>query len=108
MRAVWVGLVAAALTSSLACAATRPQPLEPVVLTQDQTHRADDYGDENSVGLPEERVSRWRWAGQRKQCAYLVGNQCFRDENAACDAARCPEACVFDRDAAPVRVSCGE
>jgi hypothetical protein len=66
-----------------------------------------DYSDENSIGMPDERVSRWRWDGARKDCFYVVGNRCFKTEAAACKAAGCRkvDGCDMD-DSAPVQVSC--
>lgn len=66
-----------------------------------------DYEDENSVGMSQRRVSRWRWKGARKDCFYVVGNKCFRTEKAACRAAGCSERadCELD-DGAPREVSC--
>jgi len=64
-----------------------------------------DYNDENSVGMTDKRVTRWRWKGSRKDCFYVVGNNCFRTEAAACKAAGCKRDCRTD-DAAPVQVTC--
>ena len=66
-----------------------------------------DYEDENSVGMSQQRVSRWRWKGARKDCFYVVGNKCYRTEKAACSAAGCTKRsdCEID-DGAPMNVSC--
>ena len=66
-----------------------------------------DYDDENSVGMTDKRVSRWRWKGERKRCYYVVGNECYTTERAACKAAKCrgKRKCVSD-SSAPVQVSC--
>lgn len=48
----------------------------------------------------------WRWKGSRDNCFYIVGNICFEDRAAACEAAGCEEdGCRVDRGA-PGKVSC--
>lgn len=78
-------------------AAAAPGPYQPPA----------DYVDENHVGMPSERVNRWRWQGARKDCFYVVGNRCFSRREAACKAAGCAAVtdCTLD-DSAPVQVTC--
>jgi hypothetical protein len=64
------------------------------------------YEDENSVGMSDQRVSRWRWKGQRQRCYFVVDNQCFDSKKAACQALGCKlSECKAD-DRAPAEVTC--
>lgn len=66
-----------------------------------------EYEDENSVGMEDRRVSRWRWKGTRKDCFFVVGNRCFETRAQACKAAGCKRSsdCRAD-ESAPVQISC--
>lgn len=66
-----------------------------------------NYRDENSVGMAQDRVGKWRWKGERKECYFLTGNKCFLTKEQACKAASCGRRdCKVQDEGAPVRVMC--
>jgi hypothetical protein len=87
---------------------TTPRSRAAKRATRAPTAKAD-YGDENNVGMTADRVGRWRWAGARKDCFYVVGNRCFTTDAAACKAAGCADVddCDFG-ESAPVQVTCAK
>jgi hypothetical protein len=68
--------------------------------------------DDTAVKNPEPPEGKdwggWRWKGQRDDCFFKVGNDCFDSLAAACKKAGCKgDACVHDKSA-PANVSCKE
>jgi|GEM_PF-1087282 len=80
----------------------------PQARAQRTTPKRDaNYEDENSVGMSQERVNKWRWQGDRKECYFVTGNKCFVTAKQACKAARCGKrGCEIDDEGAPARVMC--
>jgi hypothetical protein len=103
-----IALILLALACGSSPATDRPARLvaDPAVDAGAEPEGAADYSDENSVGMSDERVGRWRWQGSRKRCRYVVDNRCFATEAEACEAAGCADARCRVANSAPARVSC--
>ena len=99
---VWIA--SAALLVAVACKGG-DEPTTPSA-KPDKSEKRLDYEDENSVGMEDKRVGRWRWRGDRKRCYYVVDNDCFTSEKAACKAAGCSLKRCEVEETAPARVSC--
>lgn len=49
--------------------------------------------------------SGWRYTGDRNDCFFVVGKQCYKTEEAACGAARCGGRCEVT-GGGPATVAC--
>src|SRR5688572_17946907 len=92
----------------LACGNPAPQktdPKEPKNAKEKQALEAKADGDTEKGDA--QKWGKWRYAGDRNDCFYVVGRRCFKTENAACQAARCkaPKKCDTV-GGGPATVSC--
>ena len=105
-----------AVSAPLACGGSLPNDTTPrgsmAGATQPRSARTSavkqgTYQDENSVGMSDERVRKWRWEGDRKECYFVTGNKCFTSSKKACRAAKCGQrGCEIEDEGAPARVMC--
>lgn len=73
-----------------------------------QTAREKQYAEAKKNGELDEKPTKkggWQFAGDRRDCRYLVGNKCFKSQDKACKAAGCGASCAFT-GAGPATVSC--
>lgn len=80
-------------------------PDEPKNAKEKQALEAKEEGDTDKGNA--QKWGKWRYAGDRNDCFYVVGRRCFKTENAACQAARCkaPKKCDTV-GGGPATVSC--
>ena len=101
LRTVAVPLVCVAVV--LGCGgSTKVDPDEPQTAKEKQLREAKAAGEPNAG-----KWGGWRYQGDRNECFYVVGRRCFKNENAACQAARCksPKRCDVV-GGGPATVSC--
>jgi hypothetical protein len=86
----WVLVLLVALLFGLGCGASTSAN-EPQTAKEKQLREAKANGDADSG----KKWGGWRYQGDRNECFYVVGRRCFKNENAACQAARCkaPKKC---------------
>lgn len=48
----------------------------------------------------------WRYRGSRDECFFVVGRTCFKEEKAACKAAKCGKGKCKVEGGGPATVSC--
>jgi hypothetical protein len=79
-----------ALVLLVACGGSTVSSDEPQTAKEKQLREAKAAGDTNAG-----KWGGWRYQGDRNECFYVVGRRCFKNENAACQAARCkaPKKC---------------
>jgi len=79
-----------ALVLLVACGGSTVSSDEPQTAKEKQLREAKAAGD-TSAG----KWGGWRYQGDRNECFYVVGRRCFKNENAACQAAHCksPKKC---------------
>ncbi|CAN5511198.1 hypothetical protein BH11MYX1_BH11MYX1_37770 [soil metagenome] len=75
-----------------------------------QTAREKQYAEAKKSGeldAPKHKsAATWRYSGDRKDCRYVIGRKCFKDQKAACAAAACGAATCDVVGAGPASVSC--
>jgi hypothetical protein len=87
-----------------ACAGPASEADEP------QTAKEKLYAEAKKNGELDEpkhkSAATWRYAGDRKDCRFVIGRRCFKDQKAACVAAACGAATCDVVGAGPASVSC--
>jgi hypothetical protein len=75
-----------------------------------QTAKEKQYAEAKKSGELDEpkrkSAGTWRYAGDRKDCRYVLGRKCFKDEKAACAAAACGAVKCEVVGAGPATVTC--
>ncbi|MEZ4365039.1 MAG: hypothetical protein R2939_01985 [Kofleriaceae bacterium] len=103
MRAVVIVSVAVLGTG---CASPTPKPAGgPKTAAEKQRLEFEQSGEEPAGGGG--KWGAWKYQGDRKDCFYVLGRQCFKTEEAACKAAACkePATCKVS-GAGPAIVAC--
>ena len=79
-----------ALVLLVACGGSTVSSDEPQTAKEKQLREAKAAGDTDAG-----KWGGWRYQGDRNECFYVVGRRCFKNQNAACQAARCkaPKKC---------------
>jgi len=88
LRAIRIALIASLIAG---CGGSPPRNDEPTTAKEKQRREAAAERDTDSGG----KWGGWRYQGDRNECFYVVGRRCFKNENAACQAAHCksPKKC---------------
>jgi len=93
-----------ALRLAAACGGSANEADEP------QTAKEKQYAEAKKKGELDEpkhkSASTWRYSGDRKDCRYVIGRKCFKDQKTACGAAACGGAKCEVVGAGPASVSC--
>lgn len=98
LRAVVLVLVAGCASSSMTT-----DPNEPQTAKEKQLREAKDKGE---LDAPMPKQNAWTYAGDRKDCFYVVGRRCFKTQKAACTKACGSERTCKIVGAGPAAVSC--
>lgn len=101
----WLSILfAAGLAFGCGASTTKVEPGEPQTAKEKQLQEARASGE---IDGPSAKWGKWRYKGDRKNCFFVVGKRCFKNENGACQAARCraPKKCK-STGAGPATVSC--
>jgi hypothetical protein len=102
-RALLLALLILILILMGACGSSYPAPDE----TQSKSRAPAEAAADGAESDPDSSGRKsWRWKGTRDQCFYLVGNECFSDRDAACQAAGCAASDCSTDSKAPASVSC--
>jgi len=100
-----MSLRAVVLVVLLGCASTSmtTDPNEPQTAKEKQLREAKEKGE---LDKPTAKTNAWTYAGDRKDCFYVVGRRCFKTQKAACTkACGSPKTCKVT-GAGPAAVSC--
>jgi hypothetical protein len=97
LRAVVLVFLAACASSSMTT-----DPNEPQTAKEKQLREAKDKGE---LDAPMAKQNAWTYAGDRKDCFYVVGRRCFKTQKAACTKACGSQSCKVV-GAGPAAVSC--
>lgn len=102
LRLVWV----ACLAWLIGCGSPQSESSrgEPRTARDKQRREAKAHGE---LDKEPKKWGGWRYQGDRDDCFYVVGRQCFKAKPAACQAARCkaPKTCDVT-GGGPATVSC--
>src|SRR5262245_23137471 len=92
------------LVICVACGSPQSTSDEPQTAREKQMLEAQASGDHVRSSS---KYGNWRYQGDRKACFYVQGRQCYRTENAACQAAHCkmPKKCTVV-GAGPAQMTC--
>lgn len=103
MRVLAVSLL---LVTAVACGSPKPDPDEPTTAAEKQRRDAIKNGEIDSDGG---KWGGWKYKGDRADCFFVVGRNCYKTEKAACNAAKCKTeaACVVE-GGGPAQVSCAK
>jgi hypothetical protein len=100
-----MSLRAVVLVALIGCASSSmtTDPNEPQTAREKQLREAKEKGE---LDKPTAKSNAWTYAGDRKDCFFVVGRRCFKTQKAACTKA-CGEgkACKVT-GAGPAAVSC--
>lgn len=96
--------IAVLLVLAFGCGSTKPKSDEPTTAKEKQRREAKASGELDSST---KNWGAWRYSGDRNECFFIVGRKCFKNENQACQAARCksPKKCN-SVGGGPATVSC--
>jgi len=103
LRTLWL----VAVVSAVACGGPDRKTVEP---GEPQTAREKQYAEAKKAGELDDGDSKWgkwRYTGNRKECFFVAGRNCFKTEKAACQAAKCKSKCK-STGAGPATVSCAK
>ena len=79
-----------ALHFAAACGGSATEADEPQTAKEKQYAEAKKNGE---LDEPKHKsASTWRYSGDRKDCRFVIGRKCYKDQKAACGAAACGEA----------------
>ncbi len=78
-------------------------PNEPHTAKEKQLREAKEKGE---LDAPTSKANAWTYAGDRKDCFYVVGRRCFKTRQAACTKACGSEKACKTTGAGPAAVSC--
>ena len=94
--------LAVVLLLALGCAGTKVDPDEPQTAAEKQRRDAIKNGTADSDNG---KWGGWRYKGDRDDCFYVVGRNCFKTEKAACNSTKCKVECKVV-GGGPATVSC--
>ena len=81
------------------------EPARPEPTTAKEKQQLEQTSkDEPSAG----QRSGWRYAGDRNDCFFVVGRNCYKTEAAACAAAKCGAARCEVTGGGPAAVACAK
>jgi hypothetical protein len=98
-----ISLVVASL--ALGCSGGPPRSDEPTTARDKQRREAATSGEADRPGG---KWAGWRYTGDRNECFYVVGRRCFKNEAAACAAARCGKRACETTGGGPATVTCAK
>jgi hypothetical protein len=98
LRAVVLVFLAACASSSMTT-----DPNEPQTAKEKQLREAKEKGE---LDAPRAKSNAWDYAGDRRDCFYVVGRRCFKTQKAACTKACGSEKVCKVSGAGPAAVSC--
>jgi hypothetical protein len=100
-----MSLRAVVLVALLGCASTSmtTDPNEPQTAKEKQLREAKEKGE---LDRPTAKSNAWTFAGDRKDCFYVVGRRCFKTQKAACTMACGSAKTCKVTGAGPAAVSC--
>ena len=98
LRAVVLVFLAGCASSSMTT-----DPNEPQTAKEKQLREAKEKGE---LDAPMPKQNAWTYAGDRKDCFYVVGRRCFKTQKAACTRACGSEKTCKVTGAGPAAVSC--
>lgn len=83
------------------CGADPARP-EPTTAKEKQQLEQTTKDEPTNAG----QLSGWRYAGDRNDCFFVVGKNCYKTEEAACAAAKCGAAKCEVTGGGPAAVAC--
>lgn len=100
-----MSLRAALLVALLGCASSsmNTDPNEPQTAKEKQLREAKEKGE---LDAPTSKTNAWTYAGDRKDCHYVVGRRCFKTRKVACTTACGSEKTCKVTGAGPAQVAC--
>jgi len=100
-----MSLRALVLVALLGCASgsMTTDPNEPQTAKEKQLREAKEKGE---LDRPTSKANAWTYAGDRKDCFFVVGRRCFKTQKAACTKACGSEKTCKVTGAGPAAVSC--
>lgn len=89
----------------LGCAgeSMKTDPNEPQTAREKQLREARAKGE---LDAPSSKTNAWTYAGDRRDCHYVVGRRCFKTKKLACTRACGSEKTCKITGAGPAAVSC--
>jgi len=78
-------------------------PNEPQTAKEKQLREAKEKGE---LDKPTSKANKWTYAGDRKDCFFVVGRRCFKTQKAACTTACGSGKTCKVTGAGPAAVSC--
>jgi hypothetical protein len=100
-----MSLRAVVLVALLGCASSSmtTDPNEPQTAKEKQLREAKEKGE---LDRPTAKSNAWNYAGDRKDCFFVVGRRCFKTQKAACTKACGSTQTCKVSGAGPAAVSC--
>lgn len=100
-----MSLRAVVLVAMLGCASTSmtTDPNEPQTAKEKQLREARAKGE---LDRPTTNANAWAYAGNRRDCFFVVGRRCFKTQKAACRKACGSQKACKITGAGPAAVSC--
>ncbi|MBV8756399.1 MAG: hypothetical protein JO257_03950 [Deltaproteobacteria bacterium] len=95
--------LALVVLASCASSSMTTDPNEPQTAKEKQLREAKEKGE---LDAPRAKSTAWDYAGDRKDCFYVVGRRCFKTQKAACTKACGSEKACKTTGAGPAAVSC--
>jgi hypothetical protein len=87
----------------VACGGSPHEANEPRTAKEKQLQEAKANGE---LDAPGKKWGGWRYSGDRNDCIYVVGRQCFRSKKVACSAAHCGAGACTIVGGGPATVQC--
>jgi hypothetical protein len=81
----------------------KTDPNEPQTAREKQLREAREKGE---LDKPSAKSNAWSYAGDRRDCHYVVGRRCFKTKKLACTSACGSEKTCKITGAGPAAVSC--
>jgi hypothetical protein len=81
----------------------KTDPNEPQTAREKQMREAKEKGE---LDAPSSKANAWTYAGDRRDCHYVVGRNCFKTKKVACTRACGSEKTCKVTGAGPAAVSC--
>ncbi|MBX3155726.1 MAG: hypothetical protein KF773_06990 [Deltaproteobacteria bacterium] len=103
LRTILVPVALIAAAACAACGGSSSSANEPQTAKEKQALEAQEEGTSQNS----RKWGGWRYKGDRTDCFFVVGRQCFKTEAQACAAARCPgkKKCTSS-GAGPATIAC--
>ena len=100
-----MSLRAVVLVVLLGCASgsMTTAPNEPQTAKEKQLREAKEKGE---LDRPTAKANAWTYAGDRKDCFFVVGRRCFKTKKAACSTACGSQKTCKITGGGPAAVSC--